>query len=112
MTLADFCPFVQEFTWKGGAQESEGDKEGRGTRCDNSDNNPGQEIEIYGILNNTKQMKESTFIFYLDNDDNYALEHYGSQSRCFQQVGCLPKFGSQSIFKRFTMPHSVFLYLN
>ena len=44
MTLADFCPFVQEFTWKGGAQESEGDKEGRGTRCDNSDNNPGMEF--------------------------------------------------------------------
>jgi len=61
VTLADFCPFVQEFTWKGGAQESEGDKEGRGTRCDDSDNNP-------------------------DNDDNYALEHYGSQSRCFQQT--------------------------
>ena len=34
MTLADFCPYVQEFTWK-----SE-DKTSRGTRCTDYSNQP------------------------------------------------------------------------
>ena len=62
VTLADFCPFVQEFTWKGG----EGDQQeqgGRGTRCDNVDNAP-------------------------DRNNNYGLESYGGQARCFRQVSC------------------------
>ena len=58
VTLADFCPFVQEFTWKGG---EEGSGRGRGTRCENPDNAP-------------------------DTDNNYALEAYGANSRCFKQV--------------------------
>ena len=56
VTLADFCPYVQEFTWRGGGLE-----EGRGTRCDDPNNAP-------------------------PHDDNYALESYGSQSKCFRQA--------------------------
>ena len=48
---------MQEFTWRGGAEEAEG----RGTRCGNVENAPQQ-------------------------DNNYALESYGENSRCFRQV--------------------------
>jgi len=60
VTLADFCPFVQEFTWKG---ETGGDTDGngRGTRCTNQNNAP-------------------------EKDVNYALEKYGGSSRCFVQT--------------------------
>ena len=58
VTLADFCPFVQEFTWTGGGEE---EGRGRGTRCDNSDNAPA-------------------------SDANYALEQYGDNARCFKQT--------------------------
>ena len=57
VTLADFCPYIQEFTWRGGGEG----EEGRGTRCGEEDNAP-----------------------RLDN--NYALETYGQGSRCFRQV--------------------------
>ena len=46
MTLADFCPYVQEFTWK-----SE-DKTSRGTRCTDYSNQPSDDnnyaLEDYG----------------------------------------------------------------
>ena len=46
MTLADFCPYVQEFTWK-----SE-DKTSRGTRCTDYSNQPSDDnnyaLEEYG----------------------------------------------------------------
>lgn len=59
VTLADFCPFVQEFTWKG---ETGGDiGNGRGTRCTNQNNAP-------------------------EKDVNYALEKYGRNSRCLLQT--------------------------
>ena len=55
VTLADFCPYIQEFTWK-----SSGDSEERGTRCGEVDNLP-------------------------TGDSNYALEDYGKGSKCFLQ---------------------------
>ena len=46
VTLADFCPYVQEFTWK-----SE-DKASRGTRCTDYSNQPSDDnnyaLEDYG----------------------------------------------------------------
>ena len=46
VTLADFCPYIQEFTWK-----SQGTS--RGTRCQDLDNQPSDEnnyaLEDYGI---------------------------------------------------------------
>lgn len=42
VTLADFCPYVQEFTWRDGGQD------GRGTRCDNPANKPDTKNN-YGI---------------------------------------------------------------
>ena len=39
VTLADFCPYIQEFTWK-----SE-DKSSRGTRCTDISNQPSGESE-------------------------------------------------------------------
>ena len=59
VTLADFCPYIQEFSWRGGG--SGDDDEQRGTRCDNRNNAP-------------------------DNDNNYAIESFGGQSKCFKQV--------------------------
>jgi len=58
--LADFCPYVQEFSWLGGGGAG-GGEDPRGTRCDSADNAP-------------------------ESDSNYALESYGSGSRCFSQA--------------------------
>lgn len=55
VTLADFCPYIQEFSWK-----STPKSKSRGTRCDDPDNNP-------------------------EKKNNFALESYKSGSRCFQQ---------------------------
>jgi len=60
VTLADFCPYVQEFTWQGGGGVG-GGEEPRGTRCDDPFNQP-------------------------DNENNYALESFGSGARCFGQA--------------------------
>jgi len=60
VTLADFCPYVQEFSWRGGGGGDEDEQ--RGTRCDNRGNAP-------------------------DEDNNYAIEAFGSQSKCFKQGG-------------------------
>ena len=56
VTLADFCPYVQEFTWK----SNSGEIAPRGTRCTASENQP-------------------------DSESDYALENYGEESRCFEQ---------------------------
>lgn len=57
VTLADFCPYIQEFTWK-----SEDTTKSRGTRCEDLSNQPNEE-------------------------NNYALEDYGIGSMCFEQGG-------------------------
>jgi len=58
--LADFCPYVQEFSWLGGGG-ADGGEDPRGTRCDNKANAP-------------------------EDDSNYALETYGKGARCFRQT--------------------------
>ena len=57
VTLADFCPYIQEFTWKSTGQSDE-----RGTRCAEEKNSP-------------------------VGENNYALEKYGRGARCFEQGG-------------------------
>jgi len=57
--LADFCSYVQEFSWLGGGGAG-GGEDPRGTRCDSAANAP-------------------------ESDSNYALEKYGGKSRCFEQ---------------------------
>lgn len=46
MTLADFCPYIQEFIWKSDEKSS------RGTKCTDFDNQPTEEsnyaLEEYG----------------------------------------------------------------
>jgi len=60
VTLADFCPYVQEFSWRGGGSGDEDEQ--RGTRCENRANAP-------------------------DVDNNYAIESFGGGSKCFRQGG-------------------------
>ena len=55
MTLADFCPYVQSFTWRTNGAAA------RGTMCDNESNSPASK-------------------------NNYALEKYGKNSKCFEQA--------------------------
>eukprot|EP00095_Tigriopus_kingsejongensis_P010307 maker-scaffold148_size310697-snap-gene-2.12 protein:Tk10307 transcript:maker-scaffold148_size310697-snap-gene-2.12-mRNA-1 annotation:"conserved hypothetical protein" len=57
VTLADFCPYIQEFTWKSTSQSKE-----RGTNCAEAVNAP-------------------------VGENNYALESYGQGARCFEQDG-------------------------
>lgn len=59
VTLADFCPYVQEFTWQGGGGVG-GGEDPRGTRCDDRFNQP-------------------------DSENNYAVEKFGAGARCFDQ---------------------------
>jgi leishmanolysin-like peptidase len=50
--LADYCPYIQEFTWR------VDERVVRGSQCQYAINNP-------------------------PTEKNFALEHYGSQSKCF-----------------------------
>jgi len=59
VTLADFCPYVQEFTWEGGGGVR-GGSDPRGTRCEDPLNQP-------------------------DSENNYAVERFGRGTRCFDQ---------------------------
>jgi len=59
VSLADYCPYVQEFTWRGGGLTKTG--EARGTRCENEDNAPEESM-------------------------NFAIETYGRNSKCFYQA--------------------------
>lgn len=59
--LADYCPYVQEFSWLGGGGAGT-TEDPRGTRCDNTDNQP-------------------------DPDANFAMESYGPDSMCIKQDG-------------------------
>lgn len=56
VTLADFCPYVQEFTWRTTGPAAKGSKGPRGTRCTDGDNQPA-------------------------GANNYALEAYGEGAR-------------------------------
>jgi len=58
VTLADYCPYVQEFSWRGGGKTKSG--EARGTRCEDTNNTP-------------------------DEDTNFGIERYGKNSKCFYQ---------------------------
>ena len=55
VSLADFCPYVQEFTWK-----SESESSSRGSQCFDETNNP-------------------------ESGSNFGLENYGDGSLCFEQ---------------------------
>ena len=52
VVLADYCPYIQEFTWKYNEQAL------RGSQCQYEQNSPAA-------------------------DKNFALEHYGSGTKCF-----------------------------
>lgn len=55
VSLADYCPYIQEFTWRSKNVIV------RGSHCQYEDNNP-------------------------KADKNFALEHYGKESRCFDHT--------------------------
>ena len=57
MALADYCPYIQEFSWKSD------DGSSRGTSCQNP-------------LNQPRNTGENL---------NYALETYGEKAKCFEQ---------------------------
>ncbi len=63
VALADFCPYVQEFTWRtvnSGSDKKPAAAKPRGTRCTEEENQP-------------------------SGANNYALESYGRTARCFEQ---------------------------
>ena len=55
VVLADYCPYIQEFTWK------QNEEVVRGSKCSFPENSPVA-------------------------DKNFALEHYGANSKCFNHV--------------------------
>lgn len=81
VTLADFCPFIQEFTWRSKNVIV------RGSQCQFDDNNPSN-LNISKLL----MLSSKPFIYLLnlivltEPEKNFALESYGNHSKCFDHT--------------------------
>lgn len=82
VTLADFCPFIQEFTWRSKNVIV------RGSQCQFEDNNPSN-CKLYSCLSIQPNNKPRAFciLFKLtEPEKNFALESYGNHSKCFDHT--------------------------
>lgn len=73
VSLADHCPYIQEFTWRSKNVVV------RGSHCQFEDNNPSS-------LHRKNQLEFSLFNFHhfhIESEKNFALESYGANSKCF-----------------------------
>lgn len=73
VALADYCPYIQEFTWRSKNVIV------RGSHCQYSENNPS---ELYSF----ESFLVDFFCLFLEPDKNFALEKYGENSRCFEHT--------------------------
>lgn len=73
VSLADHCPYIQEFTWRSKNVVV------RGSQCRFEDNNPS---ELTCCLERTFN-KINNYFFILEAEKNFALESYGTDSKCF-----------------------------
>jgi leishmanolysin-like peptidase len=75
VALADYCPYIQEFTWRSNNVVV------RGSHCRYSENNPSKNECSHFVRNsNTKSLTFSA------SDRNFALELYGEKSMCFDHT--------------------------
>lgn len=74
VALADYCPYIQEFTWRSNNIVV------RGSHCMYEENNPSK---TYTHLSRVKYKIKNIF---LGPDRNFALESYGPKSKCFDHT--------------------------
>lgn len=94
VTLADFCPFIQEFTWRSKNVIV------RGSQCQFEDNNPSKFVRMNDNTIITKYFFyvfgkpfflfrffiNIEFFIYTEAEKNFALESYGNHSKCFDHT--------------------------
>ncbi len=96
--LADYCPYNQELAYKNSNRDS---------RCYRSENQPPSK---------RKKQKLVIYLSFLDIE-NYALEKYSSESKCFDHGSIWEQYIDQCRKKRRITPqaagcYQVFIYLN
>lgn len=81
VALADFCPYIQEFTWRSDNIAI------RGSNCLYEENNP-RKFSFFPRLLVTDF---NPFFFYCIQgpERNFALELYGPKSKCFEHSGSM-----------------------
>ena len=79
MALADFCPYIQEFTWRSDNIAI------RGSNCLYEENNPRKN----SCLTTAHLGCMLTFVAIEGPERNFALELYGVQSKCFEHSGSM-----------------------
>lgn len=80
VTLADFCPFIQEFTWRSKNIVV------RGSQCQFEDNNPSKWLKILILRHLLCLASFSVFLIFAGPEKNFALESYGNHSKCFDHT--------------------------
>lgn len=80
VSLADYCPYIQEFTWRARNIVV------RGSHCLYEENNPRKSRHTICLRMKRNNGICLKYIFLLDPDKNFALEKYGPHSRCFDHT--------------------------
>lgn len=77
VSLADHCPYIQEFTWRSKNIVV------RGSQCQFEDNNPSELNEVFlcGLI-----FKRVFLLYFIEPEKNFALESYGEGSKCFEHT--------------------------
>ena len=75
VALADYCPYIQEFTWRSNNVVV------RGSHCMYEENNPSKYLQKILGLNGFQKPVE-----IVGPERNFALESYGERSKCFDHT--------------------------
>lgn len=76
VSLADHCPYIQEFTWRSKNVIV------RGSQCQFEDNNPSKKTQT--IVANSLVLID--ILYSTEPAKNFALESYGNHSKCFDHT--------------------------
>lgn len=77
VSLADHCPYIQEFTWRNKNVII------RGSHCHFVENNPSKFSFLSHLLNCVIKLNVVYKQSIIEAEKNYALESYGQGSKCF-----------------------------
>jgi leishmanolysin-like peptidase len=92
VALADYCPYIQEFTWRSNNVVV------RGSHCMYEENNPSKfqillllrllllESRLLVLKSRLLVLKSRRFYFFSGHDRNFALENYSPLSKCFDHT--------------------------
>jgi leishmanolysin-like peptidase len=82
VALADYCPYIQEFTWRSKNVIV------RGSHCQYAENNPSKSksLQTLSVVCKGFTQNDVRFVEFSEPDKNFALEKYGENSRCFEHT--------------------------